>query len=222
MARPTAGRVRLAVMNLLAPELPGCRWLDLCCGSGVMGCEALQRGARRVVGVERNRRIAAVARANLEKVASARPEAAVAVEASDVLRWLAGPAPERFDLIYVDPPYSAGLHAPITAAVLSGGWLEPGGTMVWECAADAVAPLPRGWRERDRRRYGGTVLVLLEPLSGASAAEGAAAAVLVPGGHEETHQRDGNEAEHDPAEEGFDHGRRADRGRPGGRATILS
>ena len=52
--RPTSSRVRLAVMNLLAAELPGCRWLDLCCGSGVMACEALQRGAREVVAVRTN------------------------------------------------------------------------------------------------------------------------------------------------------------------------
>ncbi|MFS6825881.1 RsmD family RNA methyltransferase [Cyanobium sp. ATX-6F1] len=44
IARPTTARVRLAVMNLLAPDLAGARWLDLFCGSGVMGCEALQRG----------------------------------------------------------------------------------------------------------------------------------------------------------------------------------
>jgi 16S rRNA (guanine(966)-N(2))-methyltransferase RsmD len=220
-ARPTAGRVRQAVMNLLAPELPGCRWLDLCCGSGVMGCEALQRGARQVVGVERDRRIAAVARTNLEKVAAAHPEARAEVHAGDVFTWLGKEAPRPFDLIYVDPPYSAGLHGPIAAAVRQGGWMAPDGTLVWECAADAVAAVPAGWRERDRRRYGGTVVVLLGLSPGTSAAEGAAAAVLVPGGHEQPHQGDGDEAEHDPAEEGFDHGRKADRGRPGGRATIL-
>ena len=69
VARPTAARVRLAVMNLLADRLAGCHWLDLCCGSGVMGCEALQRGAALVVAVEQDRRVAAVARANLEAVA---------------------------------------------------------------------------------------------------------------------------------------------------------
>jgi len=69
-ARPTPARVRQAVMNMLAPELPGCSWLDLCCGSGAMACEALQRGAARVVAVDQDRRHAAVARANLEAVAA--------------------------------------------------------------------------------------------------------------------------------------------------------
>ncbi|WP_216904782.1 16S rRNA (guanine(966)-N(2))-methyltransferase RsmD [Synechococcus sp. CCY 9618] len=170
-ARPTASRVRLATMNLLAREIPGCRWLDLCSGSGAMACEALQRGAAAVVAVERDRRIAAVARANLEAVLAGRPPAScsaisrVHVACDEVLRWLDAPrgaeVEEGFDLIYVDPPYAAGLHAPIAAAVARGRWLAPGGTMVWECGSEAVPDDPPGWERRDRRRYGGTTLVML-------------------------------------------------------------
>lgn len=95
LARPTAARVRQAVINLLAPELPGCRWLDLCCGSAVMACEALQRGASQVVAVERDRRIAAVARANLSAVAGGlsrqEPPPSIQVVQAEVLAWLARP-----------------------------------------------------------------------------------------------------------------------------------
>ena len=166
-ARPTSSRVRLAVMNLLAPELPGCAWLDLCSGSGVMACEALQRGARRVVAVEQDRRIAAVARANLAAVAEGLDRAAGAtppweVHCREVSRWLAQPASEGFDLIYADPPYAAGLHAAIAAGVAAGPWLKPGGTVVWECASSAMPPTPEGWERRDERRYGSTSLVLLQ------------------------------------------------------------
>lgn len=166
-ARPTAARVRLAVMNLLANRVPGSRWLDLCCGSGVMACEALQRGAAEVVAVERDRRIAAVARANLELVRqgrSAGPEATprCRVDGDEVLRWLGRSDPSGFDLIYADPPYAAGLYVPIAAAVLKGGWLAPGGILVWECASDAVPEVPQGWQARDQRRYGGSTVMLLE------------------------------------------------------------
>ncbi|MCX5947531.1 MAG: RsmD family RNA methyltransferase [Cyanobacteria bacterium] len=95
LARPTAARVRQAVINLLAPDLPGCRWLDLCCGSAVMACEALQWGASQVVAVERDRRIAAVARANLTAVAGGlrRQESTPSIQVvqADVLSWLARP-----------------------------------------------------------------------------------------------------------------------------------
>ena len=161
VARPTAARVRLAVMNLVADQLPGCRWLDLCCGSGVMACEALLRGAALAVAVEQDRRIAAVARANLAAVGQERAR----VICQEARRWLApGPASEehRFDLIYLDPPWPAGLHGPLTEAVAAGGWLAPGGTLIWECDSTAPPALPAGWRERRRRSYGGSSVVLLE------------------------------------------------------------
>jgi len=163
-ARPTPSRVRLAVMNMLAPHLNGARWLDLCCGSGVMGCEALQRGAAAVVAVDQDRRMAATAKANLDLVASGLdPAPAVAVLQEDVRRWLQHPQRvEPFDLIYADPPYAAGLYAPIAAAVLRGSWLAPRGLLVWECASDAVPVMPPGWQRRDQRRYGGSTVLLLE------------------------------------------------------------
>jgi 16S rRNA (guanine(966)-N(2))-methyltransferase RsmD len=148
-------------MNLVADQLPGCRWLDLCCGSGVMACEALLRGAALAVAVEQDRRIAAVARTNLEAVGQERAR----VICQEARRWLAsGPASEenRFDLIYLDPPWPAGLHGPLTEAVAIGGWLASGGTLIWECDSTAPPALPAGWRERRRRSYGGSSVVLLE------------------------------------------------------------
>ena len=168
LARPTSSRVRLAVINLLAPRLAGARWLDLCCGSGAMACEALQHGVAEVVAVERDRRIAAVARANLEAVRGGRAgeggadAPAVRVDVEEVQRWLGRSCATPFNLIYADPPYAAGLHAPIAAAVMRGGWLAPGGVQVWECASDAVPELPPGWQLRDQRRYGGSTVVVLE------------------------------------------------------------
>jgi len=168
VARPTSSRVRLAVINLLGARLVGARWLDLCSGSGAMACEALQHGVAEVVAVERDRRIAAVARANLEAVRGGLTGEKgdqgprVRVDAEEVLRWLKRPCSTPFDLIYADPPYAAGLYAPIAAAVLRGSWLAPGGLLVWECASDAVPLLPPGWQRRDQRRYGGSTVLLLE------------------------------------------------------------
>jgi len=206
IARPTASRVRLAVMNLLADTIPGCRWLDLCCGSGVMACEALQRGARSVVAIDQDRRIAAIARSNLEAVAlgqSPRPE--VAVHCQKASRWLSQPAPEPFDLIYADPPYASGLYPALAQGVASGAWLRPGGVMVWECASHACPQVPDGWRLNDQRRYGSTSVMLLNQ---DSAVEQGAAAVLVPGSHEQAQHGHRDQTEHDAAEQGFDHGNR--------------
>ena len=163
VARPTTARVRLAVINRLAPRLAGCHWLDLCCGSGAMACEALQHGAALVVGVERDRRIAAVARANLAAVAAGLGAGdSGRVEAAEVLQWLGRSRPARFDVIYVDPPYAAGLYAAIADRVGRGGWLHPGGTMVWECDSQNLPPIPEGWRLEAMRRYGSSALMFLE------------------------------------------------------------
>lgn len=167
LARPTAARVRQAVMNVLAGRLPECHWLDLCCGSGVIGCEALQRGAARLVAVERDARIAAVARRNLEAVAAARrPQPQLQVVRQEVLRWLEPGSQARgqtpgFDLIYADPPYQAGLYDALASAVRKGLWLRPDGLLLLECSTDNIPALAPGWRSVDLRRYGGTAVLIL-------------------------------------------------------------
>ena len=175
-ARPTPSRVRLAVMNMLSAELPGARWLDLCCGSGVMGCEALQRGAVEVVAVDQDRRMATTARRNLEMVAEAQtPAAAVEVAIQEVLRWLQqGPSagtgdvePRTFDLIYADPPYAAGLYGAIAKAVAERGWLKTDGLLLLECSSGEVPEQPPGWRLIKERRYGGSTVLMLRQASDA-------------------------------------------------------
>ena len=165
-ARPTPSRVRLAVMNMLALRLAGARWLDLCCGSGVMGCEALQHGAAAVVAVDQDRRMAATAQANLDRVASGiQPTPVVAVASQEVVRWLrqTGPGQEPFDLIYADPPYAAGLYGLISEAIGAGGWLRPSGLLLLECASDAVPALEPGWQLHKQKRYGGSTVLVLQP-----------------------------------------------------------
>jgi 16S rRNA (guanine(966)-N(2))-methyltransferase RsmD len=175
-ARPTPSRVRLAVMNMLSAELPGARWLDLCCGSGVMGCEALQRGAIEVMAVDQDRRMATTARRNLEMVAEAQtPEADVEVAIQEVLRWLQqGPSagtgdvePRTFDLIYADPPYAAGLYGAIAKAVAERGWLKTDGLLLLECSSGEVPEQPPGWRLIKERRYGGSTVLMLRQASDA-------------------------------------------------------
>ena len=175
-ARPTPARVRQAVMNMLNADLPGCSWLDLCCGSGVMACEAIQRGARRVVAVDQDRRMAATARSNLSLVAAAQtPPAEVMVVQQEVLRWLrqgasgsvagwadgSGAGHSGFDLIYADPPYASGLYQQLSEAIAAGGWLNAGGLLLLECASSEVPAIGAGWTVLKQKRYGtSTVLIL--------------------------------------------------------------
>ena len=144
-------------------------------GSGVMACEALRRGVEVVEAVEADRRIAAVAAANLKLVAEATPHLQHAeVHHREVLAWLAmglGARPRGFDLVYADPPYRAGLHRPIAEALWRGGWLAPDGLLIWECASDAIPAVPSPWRVWQERRYGGTTVVMLDVVTAAGSTE---------------------------------------------------
>ena len=163
--RPTTSRVREAVMNILSPRLSGCRWLDLCSGSGVMGCEALQRGAVMVVAVESNPKTARICEQNLVSTQQGTASgSSVNVIRSDVISWLSHDWDKPgFDLVYLDPPYEKGLYQPVLSKLRSGSWLNPGSLVVCEHSADHVLDTGDGWSVMDRRRYGSTGLLMLSP-----------------------------------------------------------
>jgi 16S rRNA (guanine(966)-N(2))-methyltransferase RsmD len=106
--RPTADQVRIALMDTLTPRLPGARVLDLFAGAGGVGLEAISRGAAEVVFVERDARAVAALRENVEALGLG---GTARVKRADVLRELEAlyRAGERFDLVFLDPPYDAGL-----------------------------------------------------------------------------------------------------------------
>ena len=101
--RPTPDRVRQTLFNWLGQDLHGLACLDLFCGTGVMGFEALSRGARSVVMVEKS---APAYRALLENKRVLGAEAARIVQ-MDALQFLASDR-GAFDVIFLDPPYQQG------------------------------------------------------------------------------------------------------------------
>lgn len=152
-------------MNILMPRLQDCRWLDLCSGSGVMGCEAIQRGASEVIAVEKDKRTAVIAEKNLQATASSRhPIAKVAVVSRSVESWLdSAGASAAFDLIYFDPPYEAGLYQPVLETLSRTSLLKTDGLLV--CEHDMKCPPEpdeRSWTIHDRRNYGRTGLLFLK------------------------------------------------------------
>ena len=163
--RPTTSRVREALMNMLSSEIRGCHWLDLCSGSGVMGCEALMRGASHVVAVEKDARTAAICRENLELVASTDAfDASVDVIKTDLLSWLKKGCPDserRFSIVYFDPPYNSRLYQLVLEMLERGLWVRPQGLVVCEYATKEGIEIPSGWREVDRRHYGTSSLLIL-------------------------------------------------------------
>jgi 16S rRNA (guanine966-N2)-methyltransferase len=141
--RPTADRVRETLFNWLAPEVEGACCLDLFAGSGALGIEALSRGARRVVFLEQGAPVARRLRENLDLLGAAgRAE----VRRGEALKSLRVGAPEPFDLVFVDPPFAAGLLGGACEALEEGGWLAPQALVYLEQDAHRDWPeLPANW-----------------------------------------------------------------------------
>jgi 16S rRNA (guanine966-N2)-methyltransferase len=122
--RPTSDRVRETLFNWLQPVLPGARVLDLFAGSGALGLEAVSRGAREAVLVERDPGLAGSLRAAAARLGAG---GAVRVAQADATSWLGGAVDGRFDIVFVDPPFAAGLWPAVLAAlpavVADDAWL---------------------------------------------------------------------------------------------------
>ena len=127
--RPTADQVRIALMDTLTPRLPEARVLDLFAGAGGVGLEALSRGAAEATFVEQDARAVSALRDN---VAALGVGARARVRRADVLREIPAlhAAGERFDVVFLDPPYDTDLVATTLLALSGGGLLMPEGLVI--------------------------------------------------------------------------------------------
>lgn len=140
--RPTPDRVRETLFNWLSPGIAGARCLDLFAGSGALGLEALSRGAAHTVFVEQAGEPARELRRTLSSWGG---DSAAVVHAVDALAFLSG-KPEAFDVVFLDPPYAAGLLTQVAGRLEAGHWLAPGALIYAECPARASLPaLPATW-----------------------------------------------------------------------------
>lgn len=149
--RPTPDRVRETLFNWLATATPGARCLDLFAGSGALGLEALSRGAAHVTFIEQDAAAAEELRTRLHewRAGDAR------VLRADALRYLSGEPPQPFDIVFLDPPFAAGLLGGAVQLLERGAWLAPQALIYLEAAAHADLPgLPAGWQALKSKRAG--------------------------------------------------------------------
>jgi len=167
--RPTSDRAREAVFNILAhggfgaggaSPVAGAAVLDVFCGTGAMGLEAISRGAARATFIDNEPQALKAARAN---IAALRETEAARVMAADATR----PPPRPKDqppatLAFFDPPYAENIAGTALAAFAAQGWLAPGALCVVEEAARAAdfAP-PPGFALLESRRYGAARVTIL-------------------------------------------------------------
>lgn len=153
--RPTADRVKESLFNILSPELNGANVLDLFCGSGSVGLEALSRGADYVVFNDVSRDSLAVLKKNCEALRLS-PQ----IYNLD-FRELLSRLDITFDIIYIDPPYKSGYGKEALELIAGRKLLNTGGVAVFE--SDRPFEGEVGLTRYDERKYGVTYLTFFTP-----------------------------------------------------------
>lgn len=156
--RPTTDRVKEGLFSAIQFEIEGRKVLDLFAGTGQLGIECLSRGAASAVFVDRRADAVKLIRENL-KLTELTDRARVA--AGDSMEFLKS-LKERFDLVFLDPPYAAGLLEPAIAQLTAFDILNPHGIIVAEHPADRVLPpVEPPYRVHRTYRYGKIALTLI-------------------------------------------------------------
>jgi len=156
--RPTQEKVRQAIFNTLAGVWEGARVLDLFAGSGALGLEALSRGARDAVFIERDKRSLAVLSQNAEKLGVG--EAAQIFLKNTGLALLILEKKQRFfDVVFADPPYHKGLAKKTLQTLGAGGILANRSFVIIEHGRQETLPGEEGVLRLFRQARYGLVLV---------------------------------------------------------------
>lgn len=154
--RPMTGRARESIFSILAHRVVDADVLDLYAGSGSMGLEALSRGARSAVFVERSRRAGAVLRDNVAAVGLGGE--LVIMDATSALSKLY----RRFDIVFVDPPYAAPDTEVGSVLAATDRILASDGIVIVHRRSASATPAPEFLICVDERRYGDAVVTMFE------------------------------------------------------------
>ena len=146
--RPTTDNVKEAVFNILQFDIEGRRVLDLFAGTGQLGIEALSRGAKSAVFVDRDRAAVQIVKDNLKTCGLEGT-----VLCTDSLAYLESCG--RFDLIFVDPPYDSGLYDKVLQTINQVDILSEGGIMIVEARREtSLGDMTAPYRKLREYRYG--------------------------------------------------------------------
>jgi len=163
--RPTSDKVKQALFNILGEQVSGAVFLDLYAGTGGIGIEALSRGASRAVLVDDSRKSLQDIRRNVEQAGCGDAAQVIAAKAESFIRKAA----ERFDIVFLDPPYTQEIER-LLDLIAGSELLEPDAIVVAEHFKKQPSPESAGRLSLYREaRYGDTVLAFYQ--SGAGSRE---------------------------------------------------
>ena len=146
--RPTGDRVRETLFNWLGPHLANSRCLDAFAGSGALGFEALSRGAKTAVFIEQHPQAAKILEQN-KALLEATNASIIRGDTLSVITDLAAASNEPlppFDIVFLDPPFSAHLHTEVIARLIQFAMIAPKGLLYLEKPVNETVITAPGWQ----------------------------------------------------------------------------
>jgi 16S rRNA (guanine966-N2)-methyltransferase len=161
LIRPTGDRIREAIFNILSTRVAKTMVLDLFAGTGALGIEALSRGAERALFVDNHKESLFVLKQNIVSFGLGAK--------ADIVKWnisqnlnvikLFG---QKFDLIFLDPPYNKNLITPTLVNIEKSEALKKSASIVVEHSVYESLPADlRVFHLTDQRKYGKTLVSFL-------------------------------------------------------------
>ena len=163
--RPTADQVRESIFNILTHGIDGCTLkdtavIDVFCGTGALGLEAISRGAKHCLFID----LDAVALGYVRKNAGSMGlDSEVIMLKLDAQRFPKFPKVFKYPVAvaFLDPPYNKGLAGIALLSLKEKGWLKPGAFCIVEIAAQEIFNIPKDFRLLSERNYGAARVAFL-------------------------------------------------------------
>lgn len=160
--RPTTDRAKQTIFDILSHRIDfdGIEVLDLFAGSGSLGLEAISRGARSVIFVEKSRQSIGMLEKNIAALGCAEQ---CTIHQADVF-WYLKNTRHAFDLVFVDPPYALETIGKLPNAILQSGVAKPGTYIVMEHSRKT--PEVQSLEQYDviKKPFGQTIVLIMKPL----------------------------------------------------------
>lgn len=158
--RPTRDMVREALFSILTGRIIDCKFLDLFAGSGAIGIEALSRGAEECYFSDINAQCVRIIKENIEKAQFANESHIYNLDYKQVLKKLRG---NKFDIIFIDPPYNKGMGVDSIELISEYDLLSDDGIVILETDTNEEVPEKIGELEiYNNKRYGRNILNLFK------------------------------------------------------------
>ncbi|MBA1333805.1 MAG: 16S rRNA (guanine(966)-N(2))-methyltransferase [Firmicutes bacterium] len=160
--RPTADRVKEAVFSIIAFDIQGKRVLDLFAGTGNLGLEALSRGANYSVFVDSSREALTLVKENIKLLGLEDRSDVLFMDAFKSIEYLDRNR-DKFDIIFIDPPYREGLYEDIIKKIAVSGIMNEECIVVIEHPSDMkLEKHPDDMKMYKQKKYGNTKITIMK------------------------------------------------------------